>query len=72
MPPLSAARAEVIEALLNVYPRGLRKGQLWPRSGWKSARRLLRALVKDSEEGRSAIVFPGQSGRGMGYRIADW
>ena len=70
--PLTPAQANVIMALLQAWPHGLRKDELPKRSGQPDAVNILKKIKAFSQEWDAAIELPGSRGRGRGYRIADW
>lgn len=67
---LTPARHNVIQALLKVWPEGLSKDELPRKSGHRDAVNVIKTVKKLSDEWNAAVLTPGRSGRGLGYRIA--
>lgn len=67
---LTPSRYFVIQALVEAWPDGLGKDELPRRSGCPAAVNMLRQLANGSPPWEGVILFPGNVGRGLGYRIA--
>jgi len=68
-PILTAARYNVVQALIESGDAGLRKDALSHESGHSDALGVLKRLAESDRDWKAVICFPGKHGQGKGYRI---